>query len=331
MSLALRPANEPPLVPASAAPARLALTLLAVVAAYLAVAWYFGGTQTLDAVARIGWRWIVLGLAMATLSYAVRAWRWHLLLRALGARVPVRSGAAIYLAGVALSVTPGKVGETVRSAFLTRHGVPVGSSLAAFVVDRLSDVVAVVSIALLALAFASGWGQAGVARWALVLAAVLALSLVARAVARSAAWPRLVSAVRLKLRLRMAAGWMLRAGRDYARLWRTALATRSCLLSLVAYTLQGGIYAGMVVQVAPHVSPWTALSIYASATLAGAASFIPGGIGAMEVALVWMLGLHGVDTASALAAALCLRAVTFWWGLVLGAGGLTLAGRARHG
>jgi uncharacterized protein (TIRG00374 family) len=87
----------------------------------------------------------------------------------------------------------------------------------------------------------------------------------------------------------------------------------------------------MVAQVAPDLSPWVAASIFSSATLAGAASFIPGGIGAMEIALVVMLGTHGVATANALAAALCLRAVTFWFGLLLGAGGLAVAGRARHG
>ena len=103
------------------------------------------------------------------------------------------------------------------------------------------------------------------------------------------------------------------------------------LLSLLAYGLQAAIFAGMVGQVAPSLSPGWSVAIFATGTLVAAASFIPGGIGAMELALVLMLGRHGVDATSALAAALCLRAVTFWFGLVLGAGGLLLAGRLRRG
>jgi glycosyltransferase 2 family protein len=316
---------------APAAPGRrLALWLLGAVAVYLALTWLFGGADTIAAARRIGGTWVLVGLALTVACFALRALRWHFLLRAMHARVPFGINCAVYLAGIGLSATPGKVGETVRSAFLVRYRVPVGTSLAAFLADRLSDLHAVVLIALLPLAWAAGWGDAGVLHWAQVLAAVAAAPLVLQWVVHSAAWPRIVESISRVGGLRRIGGWMGRGARDFTGLWRAGVAFPSIALSLLAYGMQGAIFAAMVAQVAPNVGFGTAISIFGAATLVGAASFIPGGVGAMELALVFMLRQHDVDPASGLAAALCLRAVTFWFGLLLGALGLSVAARLQR-
>jgi uncharacterized membrane protein YbhN (UPF0104 family) len=51
---------------------------------------------------------------------------------------------------------------------------------------------------------------------------------------------------------------------------------------------------------------------------------VPGGLGAMELSLVLLLQAQGVPAPAALAAALSLRGVTFWFGLLLGSFGLLL-------
>jgi glycosyltransferase 2 family protein len=280
-----------------------------------------------EAAHRIGLRWVVIGLVLTIANFAIRAVRWHALLRAMGMHVPAAVNGAVYLAGIGLSATPGKVGETVRSAFLVRHGVPVGTSLAAFLADRLSDVHAVLLIVLLPLAWASGWEDTSVLRWALVLAIVAIAPLVMALVVRSRYLPRVMAGLAQIRALRSPADWLQRGTQDFTRLWRPGVACWSIGASLAAYGLQAAIFAGMVAQVAPQVPLLTSCAIFAAATLAGAASFIPGGVGAMELALVLLLQQQGVDGPSALASALCLRAVTFWFGLLLGAIGLSVAGR----
>jgi glycosyltransferase 2 family protein len=317
--------------PSTAAGRRLSVWLLAAVAIYLGLTWLFGGADTLQAARRIGGGWIAFGLLLTTASFAIRVLRWHFLLRTLRARVPFAVNGAVYLAGIALSATPGKIGETVRSAFLLPYGVPVGASLAAFLADRLSDLHAVLLIALLPLAWAAGWSEPGVLRWTVVLAAVGVAPFGLAVMVRSRRWHMLLLAVpRIKPLLRFA-DWLQRGASDFSELWQPRTALLSIAASLLAYGLQAAIFACMVAQVAPQVSFITSCWIFAAATLAGAASFIPGGIGAMELTLVVLLRQQGVDGASALAAALCLRAVTFWFGLVLGAAGLSAAVRLQRG
>ncbi|MBC5782880.1 flippase-like domain-containing protein [Ramlibacter sp. USB13] len=309
---------------------RLALGLLAAVAAYLGLTLWFGGADTADAASRIGAGWLLAGMALTTANFAVRATRWHFLLRTLGHHVPPAVDGAVYLAGIGLSATPGKAGETVRSAFLVRHGVPVGSSLAAFLADRLSDVHAVLLIALLPLAWAAGWNDAAALRWLLVLGAVAAAPLAVSAFVHGRHWRRFVAAAARLKALRRPAEWMRTGADDFVRLWRPGVASWSVAASLLAYALQAATFAGMVAQLGLQV-PWhVCFAIFGAATLAGAASLLPGGLGAMELALVLMLRQQGADGASALAAALCLRAVTFWFGLLLGAAGLAVASRLQR-
>lgn len=308
---------------------RLSLWLLAVVLAYLGLTWWFGGAETVDAALRIGQRWVLLGMILTVANFAIRALRWHTLLCAMGMRVPAGVNGVVYLAGIGLSATPGKVGETVRSAFLVRRGVPVSSSLAAFLADRLSDLHAVLWIALLPLAWAHGWDDSSVLRWAAVLVATMVAPLVLFAVVSSRHWPQLTAGLARVRAVRRPVAWLQGCAEEFTQLWRPKVIWWSVAASLAAYGLQAATFAGMVTQVAPQVLPLTCVWIFAAATLAGAASFVPGGVGTMELALVLLLRQQGVDGASALAAALCLRAVTFWFGLLLGALGLSVAGRLR--
>ena len=83
-----------------------------------------------------------VGLAVA--NYGLRYLRWSMYLRALGLNVPASVSAPVFVAGLALSITPGKVGELLKSVWLNqRTGVPVPASAPAVVMERLTDVISV--------------------------------------------------------------------------------------------------------------------------------------------------------------------------------------------
>ena len=130
----------------------LLLGLLAVVvfAALLA----YGDVRQIGALlARFPPGWFAAAAGLAVLNYALRYIRWAMYLRALNIRVPHSVCLLVFLAGLALSITPGKVGELLKSVWLSqRAGVPVAQSAPAVVMERLTDVVAVGLLALVGLA-----------------------------------------------------------------------------------------------------------------------------------------------------------------------------------
>jgi uncharacterized protein (TIRG00374 family) len=75
----------------------------------------------------------------------------------------------------------------------------------------------------------------------------------------------------------------------------------------------------------------TAAFIYAFAMLAGAVSFLPGGLGGAEAAMLAILEIVGVGHATAVAATLLLRLTTLWFAVGLGIVAVsTLDAAPRH-
>src|SRR5712692_1783329 len=113
---------------------------------YLGVAVYSGWQDVWSAAVRIGANGLVLALALSLTNYGIRSVRWSRYLTVLGHPLQWRINLNIYLAGFALTTTPGKFGELVRSMLLKQHGIRYSASMAAFVAERASDLMALLAL-----------------------------------------------------------------------------------------------------------------------------------------------------------------------------------------
>ena len=284
--------------------------LVAVAAAgYLALAMYVGWRDLAAAIAGLGVAALIGGLSLASLNYLLRFVRWHDLLRRMDLRVPIVDNLRIYVGGLALTATPGKVGETIRSALLLRWRVPVGASLAAFFVDRLTDLIGV-----LLLAAATGGGPI----WWVLAAAAVTAGVALRVLLRT----RWGGAVARRLERHERLAWLARllhiGMAQYIAVWRGWRVAAYVALAVVAYGVQAAVFAAFVERLWTGADWIASLHIFSTATLAGAASMMPGGLGAMELALIAQLSLAGMPLMSATAAAFAARAVTLWFAILLG-------------
>jgi len=287
----------------------VALLVAAGAALYLGLALYVGWRELAGAIANLGAVALIGGLLLAGLNYLLRFGRWRDILRRMGQQVPLADNLRVYVGGLALTATPGKLGETIRSALLLRWRVPVGASLAAFFVDRLTDLIGVLLLAAITGGGPLWWTLAGVA-----IAAGVALRF-----AFSAHWSEAV-AQWLEQHHRLATlVALLRSGMaQYVAAWRGSRVAAYVAIALLAYGVQAAVFAAYVQRLWNSADWITSLHIFATATLAGAASMIPGGLGAMELALIAQLAAEGMPLTSATAATLAVRAVTLWFAILLG-------------
>jgi len=80
-----------------------------------------------------------------------------------------------------------------------------------------------------------------------------------------------------------------------------------------------GVSLYLIVHALGHeLTASTVVEIYCLSILAGAASFIPGGLGATETAIVLLLSAAGVGQSDAIIASLICRSLTLW--LAIGTG-----------
>lgn len=122
-------------------------SILLAAAGYLAAALWSGGAAVAGAVARVGAGGLGVALSLSLLNYGLRFVRWRLYLRALGHAPDWLAHGRAYLAGFALTTTPGKAGEAVRAVLLRRWAVPYTDTLAAMFSERLSDLFGVLLLA----------------------------------------------------------------------------------------------------------------------------------------------------------------------------------------
>ncbi|MDA0191408.1 MAG: lysylphosphatidylglycerol synthase transmembrane domain-containing protein, partial [Proteobacteria bacterium] len=252
-------------------------------------------------------------LALSLLNYLLRFVRWGRYLALLDAPVAWRINLAAYFAGFALTTSPGKLGETLRSVLLKPHGVPPAASLAAFFAERASDLLSILVLAALGLwAYAPARPVIGVAL-AFVALALLAVQ-----------WTALIAAIDRRAQARGG-----RLARLVVKLCEIVLHFRRCF-SLPAMSM--GLALGVVAWLAEGIGFWwllvaldhplpltTAIFIYAFAMLVGGLSFLPGGLGSSEAVMIGLLSLQGLPEPAAVTATLICRLATLWFAVALGA------------
>ena len=260
----------------------------------------------LHAVTAVSPRLVGEVVLLSCASYLARFLRWHGFLRGLGHAVPFAGSLRIYLAGFALTLTPGKAGETIRSVYLQRYGVPFSDSLAAFVVERLCDLLVVGAIACFALRsfprflWPAGIGLGGCA-FVLFLLRFSLLPVAARYLAG-----------------RALGTYVERAQLPVKRLLSISHLRRALPLSIVAWCAQGfSLY--LIVGALGYVPDLPGMiGLYCAAILLGAVSFLPGGLGVTEGVMVFMLTALGVQPAHAVFSSLLARGLALWVAVAVG-------------
>lgn len=263
-------------------------------------------------------------MAFSLASYALRYLRWWWLLGRIGHRTPLWHGWWAYLSGFAFTATPGKVGELLRVRYFLPLGVPPARVLAVFVYERACDVVAVALLAALAI-HDSGY-------FLLLLSFVGGLLAL---VTLLAAQPRLLGRVTMAARQRR---WQrlarllrtLRDGLAGTRVWmRPRDLAVSLLLGLAAWGLSAWAFVWLLARLGITLETMAALSLYPTAMLVGAASFLPGGVGATEAVIVVLLALHAVPLGIATLAAVAIRLTGLWFSVACGFAAIAWLERAN--
>jgi uncharacterized protein (TIRG00374 family) len=291
----------------------LALTLVFAAALYLAVILLTGHENIFAAMARLGWQGWLMILVCSLINYVLRFTRWLLYLLRFGYQIPHRLHFNYYMSGFALTTTPAKAGETIRSLYLKSHGVLFRHSLAMFFTERFLDVVVIALLASLSMLSVTEYGQF-IFSSTLMLLLILPLlrsGIVIHILQRLAIIIRFHRLRRLVLYL----SWLLDAARNLLE-WRMLYG--GLLIGLLAWGIQGFAFYYILSSMQTGISWHIAMSIYAISLLAGALSFVPGGIGTTEAVMGVLLLNSGADTVIAVAAPLISRLSTLWFAVFLG-------------
>jgi uncharacterized protein (TIRG00374 family) len=274
---------------------------------------FTGAGEVWSSVKLLGWTgWgIILGLSL--FNYLLRFVRWDLYLRRLGCHVPVLNNLTAYLAGFGFTTTPGKVGEAVRSVYLKRYGVSYVHSLSAFFVERLVDMISMIVVAsLAAYAFES-------TRWLVGLTFIVTIALLP--LVHSEWFYEFLERRRQafkSIQLRSLGEHLLELLKTSSDLLRSGPLYAGLFLGLLAWAAEGLALYVVLDRMGADTTLLLAAGIYGVSILAGAVSFVPGGLGGTELVMGSLLMLTGVDAPVAASAVIVCRLATLWFAVVIG-------------
>lgn len=289
------------------------LSVVASALGYLGFSLWGGWRAVGAAVSEVGLTGIAIALLMSSINYGLRFVRWQSYLKVLGHPMPWRPSLNIYLAGFALTTTPGKAGEALRGVLLKRWGVPYPQSFAAFFSERLSDLFAVVLLTLFGLSLYPEAMPMIVVGVALVLVGLLVLAqrrLLERLMARVPSEGGMVTGL-----IRHLLQVLVHAQQCH----RLRLMLGLTALSVVAWSAEALAFHWILQWMGADIPLTFAVSVYALAMLAGAVSFMPGGLGGAEAVMVGLLVWKGMSSADAIAATVLIRLATLWFAVAIGA------------
>ncbi len=277
--------------------------------------------------------WMAMAVPLILLAYVVRALRWKLMIRPLAPNASLWQMTVATFIGFTAVVFFGRAGEPVRPYLIARkQGIPFSSQVAAWLVERMLDLLMVLALFGVSLAQLSdeGWApdsnmhtalRAG--GWAAGIAgAGCLLALVALRQYRGRIRSRLEEALAFlpEKTLERVRGFIhafdegMQSTRDPAIVWGLVG------LTMLEWTLIGGTFLSVLkaFPAVAHLSTSEALTTMGFVTFAGVVQ-IPGVGGGMQIATVLVLTeLYGIGVEAASGVALVLWATNFLVALPLG-------------
>ena len=298
----------------------LALVLLTVVV-FVGLFSYGDFTDIGGQLSRFPITYLLAAMGLALINYGLRFLRWFYYLQLLNITIPFVLSGLVFFAGLAMSITPGKAGELIKSYLLRdRAGVPVAASAPVVVMERLTDVISVVLLALLGLALLP-------LPILLVLAVVLGLSAALVALIVTRRGDRIFD---LPL-IRRWSGGLRTSVEGMRQLAGPRPMAVALILGIGAWFSEGLAFWVILEGLDAQVPLLRALPIYAAATLVGAVSALPGGLVGTEGSMLALLQQSGISRGVATAGTLLVRLVTLWFAVALGLAALFCLSRLRPG
>jgi uncharacterized protein (TIRG00374 family) len=300
---------------------RIALSIALVVVLFTYVV---DGHEVLRVLHRFETKYLVLALIVVTLDRVLMTYKWILLLRAQGYRLPLLQGVMIYCTsmvwGLALPATVGA--DAIRAVMVTKRGFNGTDVVTSIVIERMVGFVLALALGLVSLAVLRGLGVLD-ARFDIALYLGVAMLIGVTALMISALNKTLVSEVVAQLPRAVRDSKIMSYLDRFAAAYRSLGGARSTIAQFSALTVLEQLFSVIL--------PWTLakglgvdvdlllmLGVLPISTLISRLPISFDGLGVYEAVFVGLLVLAGIDAAAALAMAISGRIIQLfaflpWW------------------
>ena len=277
---------------------------------YLLMCIYADFGELSRAMKNFRWTFLLALFALTTMNYLIRFLKWDFFLKQAGVHLNLRDNLYVFFSGLSMIITPGKIGEIWKGWLIKEiNGAELSKTVPVVIVERITDVLGLAILSLFGILY---YRESGYYILALLLI-FLGFFVVIKSKTIS---NRLISMLEHKMR---------RYTENIKTMHRTFENTMELkgligmsFLSAFAWFFECiGMFL-VILGFKECISITQATFIFSFASLAGAVSMIPGGLGVAEVTMSGLLQFFGLTPTTSVGVALIVRFGTLWYGAIMG-------------
>jgi uncharacterized protein (TIRG00374 family) len=259
------------------------------------------------------WYLIPILLLLSLGNYVSRFFKWEYYLKIIDVKLHKLDSLSIFMSGLIMSITPGKMGELLKSYLVKQvNGTSISKTAPIVFAERATDFLSLTILAL-AGAYFYEYGKNII----IIIGLIILTGLII--ISNKKLFYKIISIISnfsfiskhiLKIRT---------AYESSSKLLSITPLLLMTLLSVVSWGFECFGYYLILTNFEMEIDVLWAIFSYSFATIVGALSMLPGGLGVTEGSLTLMLVQKGLSEHNAFAATFIVRAVTLWFAVLVGA------------
>jgi uncharacterized protein (TIRG00374 family) len=286
------------------------LIVLFAVVVYLLMGIYADFGNLVYAMKNFQWSFLFVLFALTTVNYLFRFIKWDFFLKRAGVYLNLKDNLFVFFSGLSMIITPGKIGEIWKGWLIKDiNGEELSRTLPVVIVERITDVL---GLAILSI-FCILYYKQGIY---LILILLFLFSLFFGAVKSKTISTWLISKLETKM------GKYTENIKTTHKTFEAIMEPKGLIgmsfLSAFAWFFECiGMYL-VIIGFNEYINITQATFIFSFASLAGAVSMIPGGLGVAEATISGLLQLFGLTSSVSVGIAIIVRFGTLWYGAIMG-------------
>ena len=258
------------------------------------------------------WSLLPVLLLLSLGNYIIRFFKWHYYLGQLKIDIPKPLSFKIFISGLSMSASPGKMGEVLKSLLLKEiNQEPISKTAPIILAERITDFL---SLTFLAIVIGLYFNYTGIVAYIVLLFFIILIIFISNRKIAEFFIDKLSSVSFLRkhvenIKTLYESSYLLIKPKPLFYMF---------LVSVVSWFFECFGFYLILINFGQDVSVLWPTFVFALSVIVGAVSMLPGGLGVTEGSLSLLLINGGMAKETAVASTIIIRIVTLWFAVVLG-------------
>ena len=294
---------------------------------FLGLSIYANFNELIEAFGKYNWVMFPVILVLSFCNYIARFLRWQYYTKTLNIQIESKMSFLVFLSSFVMSITPGKIGEVFKSYLLKeQNGTPISKSAPIVFAERITDFLSLILLSI-AGALMFGYGTKLILGFGAVLI-ILVFVIGSRKLSYG------IIGFMEKFKFISKVSHTIHTAYDSIyQMVRFKELMVTIILSILAWSFECLsfylVINGFGIE-SLHINVFVATFVYGFATIVGAATMLPGGLGATDASITGLLVLLSIPKNISVASTLIIRAATLWFAVVVGIAAVMFYQKVSH-